>query len=501
MNFKVKIHNIGKLRKAEIALRPLTILAGPNSTGKSFVSKTLYSVFSSADDPLLAYIQEELKPLKRSLRLLQRNFKWYNKIYSDISTHRKAESKAKDETKILNDKLEKVVLNIHKLERTVSHFNLLESTEDFDQKVIQQLNTLIKSSNGILPLSTDKAVQERQLSLFGTTKSRAELERNFRNSIERLENLKKSLNLTEMTVKGFMTILEKNLKGNFQISALQELMGEPDQSADITLQDIDLQKTEKAKLKDSICKMVIKENKIQFDPSLLRLALLQNSFRPIYLESPIYWKLRNALTMAGRTPLYTERQSLLVPKYFKDLNFMLMDELSGEVAFPEILKALNQNTIKGNLIIDESGSLKFKEKSGRAYSLPSTATGIVQLGILALLIEKKVLDKRTVLFVDEPEVNLHPSWQVEMMKVLVALVKAGAFVVMATHSADILKWLEVYLKNHPDEENMVALNQMALQEDGLSSSVEPEGNVQNQIRVIKKNLTKPYLKLFLEGKD
>ena len=497
MNFKVKIHNIGKLKKANISLRPLTILAGPNNTGKSFVSKTLYSVFSSADDPLLVYMQVQLRPLKNSLRRIQRNFSWLNKLPDNVLNRLKTQSNKNQKTdliKILEDKFKTAVLNINKLEETVSHFNLLDSSDVFDQKITPCLNTVEESSNDILLFFKDKSEQTRQLSLFDT-KGMEILKQDLKTGIEKLKQMKKSLSLAKMLVEGFMTLLERNLTGNFQVSVLKELMGDLSKSAEITLQDMEIKK-------DNMCKVTISENQIQFDPSLLGLAILQNSFKPIYLESPLYWKLRGALTIASRRPgFYEGRDSLLIPKYFEDLDFMLMDELSGEVAFPEILKTLNQNIIKGKIFIDESGKLKFKEKNGKAHSLPSTATGIVQLGILSLLIEKKILDKRTIIFIDEPEVNLHPAWQIEMMKVLVSLVKAGAFVVMATHSADILKWLEVYLKNHPDEENLVALNQLALQEDGSAISVAPEGDTQNQIRAIKKNLTKPYLKLFLEGKE
>ena len=502
MNFKVKIHNIGKLKKAEIALRPLTILAGPNNTGKSFISKTLYSIFSSADAPLLAYIQDQLRLLKRSLRRIQRNVKWHSKFQQAKSKILKNPEKNQSETNTLESKLKKALVSISKLENIAIHFNLLESTKDFEQKISQCLQEIEESSNDILLLlknkktSEDKLVKERPLPLLDTEDMET-LKKDLQKGIEILKQMKTSLNLTWVTVEGFINLLENNLKSTFQVSTLKDIMGDPSKSADIALQHMEIKNK-----KDNACSIVIAENKIQRNPSLLLLAMLQNSFGPIYLESPLYWKLRNALTTASRRPvLYAGRTSLLIPKYFEDLNFMLMDELSGEPAFPKILNDINQNTIKGKIVIDESGSLKFKEKKGKVHSLPSTSTGIVQLGLLALLIEKKVLDKRTILFIDEPEVNLHPAWQVEMMKVLVALVKAGAFVVMATHSADILKWLEVYLKNHPDEEDLVALNQMALQDDGLAVSVAPEGDTQNQLRSIKKNLTKPYLKLFLEGKE
>ena len=85
MYFKAKINNIGKLRDISISVHPLTILAGPNNTGKSFFSKTLYSVFDAMNtNLLLAKIQYHLKPLRYNLRIMQliKNKKHNEKIKS-----------------------------------------------------------------------------------------------------------------------------------------------------------------------------------------------------------------------------------------------------------------------------------------------------------------------------------------------------------------------------------------------------------------------------------
>lgn len=44
---KIEIKNIGKVKEASVDIRGITIIAGPNDTGKSTVSKTLFSVFNS----------------------------------------------------------------------------------------------------------------------------------------------------------------------------------------------------------------------------------------------------------------------------------------------------------------------------------------------------------------------------------------------------------------------------------------------------------------------
>ena len=50
--YELRVENFGKLAEAEVRIGDFTVLAGPNNTGKSFVSKLLYSVFSALDADL-----------------------------------------------------------------------------------------------------------------------------------------------------------------------------------------------------------------------------------------------------------------------------------------------------------------------------------------------------------------------------------------------------------------------------------------------------------------
>ena len=47
MAFKVKIKNIGKLEDAEVHIGQFTVFAGPNNTGKSFVSNSCIRLFNA----------------------------------------------------------------------------------------------------------------------------------------------------------------------------------------------------------------------------------------------------------------------------------------------------------------------------------------------------------------------------------------------------------------------------------------------------------------------
>ncbi|MBA1419749.1 MAG: hypothetical protein FAF03_02530 [Epsilonproteobacteria bacterium] len=47
MTLQYNIENIGNIEKASISIKRLTIIAGENSTGKTFITKSLYTILNS----------------------------------------------------------------------------------------------------------------------------------------------------------------------------------------------------------------------------------------------------------------------------------------------------------------------------------------------------------------------------------------------------------------------------------------------------------------------
>ena len=70
---KLTIKNFGPLDDATIHIGDFTVLAGPNNTGKSFVSKFLYSLFDAmnANHALVAF-EVLAQPLEMLLQLLEK---------------------------------------------------------------------------------------------------------------------------------------------------------------------------------------------------------------------------------------------------------------------------------------------------------------------------------------------------------------------------------------------------------------------------------------------
>jgi predicted ATPase len=48
------------------------------------------------------------------------------------------------------------------------------------------------------------------------------------------------------------------------------------------------------------------------------------------------------------------------------------------------------------------------------------------------------------LIIDEPEVHLHPKWEIEYAKIIVELSKLGVYILISSHSPYFLKALRKY---------------------------------------------------------
>lgn len=100
-------------------------------------------------------------------------------------------------------------------------------------------------------------------------------------------------------------------------------------------------------------------------------------------------------------------------------------------------------------IVKSKSSDDFVFRRGKVdYSMPQTADGIKKLGTLTRLIRSRSLNKGSILFLDEPETNLHPRAISIFTQMLFRLGQAGVQVYLATHSYFVLKQLEILAKEH-----------------------------------------------------
>ncbi len=107
---KIELRNIGKLKNAVIEINSITVIAGKNDTGKSTVSKSLYSIFNG-----FLHIDKKIENEKnkitryvfRLVELLIRNSN-YPMSYIDDLTRKILDEISKIDTELLSEELKNI---------------------------------------------------------------------------------------------------------------------------------------------------------------------------------------------------------------------------------------------------------------------------------------------------------------------------------------------------------------------------------------------------------
>lgn len=104
------------------------------------------------------------------------------------------------------------------------------------------------------------------------------------------------------------------------------------------------------------------------------------------------------------------------------------------------LEDMFQGTIEQTDNKDEPFIFK---KGNRKFAISLTAEGVKKIGLLNILLKNRELRKGTILFMDEPEMNLHPQAIRQLMRIIVAIAEAGVQIFLASHSYFVVNQLYI----------------------------------------------------------
>ncbi|WP_437723876.1 AAA family ATPase [Sorangium sp. So ce861] len=146
---------------------------------------------------------------------------------------------------------------------------------------------------------------------------------------------------------------------------------------------------------------------------------------------------------------------------FDDTYYDLAVALRGEVMQQDLPDSLRRvltslRSLFSGEIVRESGRFVFRRGDDQFW-MSQVAEGIKKIGLFARLIQNGELRRNTVLFIDEPETNLHPAAARALVRMLHDVSLAGVQIFMATHSYFILKQLELVARQHQADVRLCAL--------------------------------------------
>lgn len=138
-------------------------------------------------------------------------------------------------------------------------------------------------------------------------------------------------------------------------------------------------------------------------------------------------------------------QALLINDPKDNIMDGIIESVLAKEKLDEVYQALS--AIVDAKIVEKSKNEFFLEKEGfiQPISFNNLSTGLKSFVILKMLIERGALKERDVLILDEPEIHLHPQWQVAYAELIVLLQKKfDLSIVITTHSPYFLDAVNLF---------------------------------------------------------
>uniref|UniRef100_C5D929 Endonuclease GajA/Old nuclease/RecF-like AAA domain-containing protein n=1 Tax=Geobacillus sp. (strain WCH70) TaxID=471223 RepID=C5D929_GEOSW len=438
---KLAFTNIGMVEKAEIELNGLVCIAGENDTGKSTVGKLLFSIVYALnhfeemfEQDRTHYLLNQAElfyfRLRRLIRLSDEDRLFFGVEFQHELSHWL--NSEENVTEKLTATIEKRLLKLEHLHLDEEGKNLLA---DMLTETIDFLNVA----------RDEEKIKQEAVEMV--------MRSEFQKSISRLnnENAESLVSITENHQEILRLALKNNRLTEFKL-------GDPLYYKDV-----------------------------------------------IYIESPFVFYFIDLLQrfMARRLMQRTNRDQS-IPYHLKDLfeklksknpqMFSMSEHIAKDASENSLYHSQLESLMGGKMYYKEMEDEFVFQRSGgqeEKFALMNTATGIKALGIFQLLLQSGWLTKRTLLIIDEPEVHLHPSWQIEYARILVELAKSeGVHILVNSHSPYFIEALKVYSDQKGLEEDMKFYH---AQKISTSSSVIRD--VTNQLEEVFQLLTEPFHQL------
>ena len=372
---RLNINNFAKIKEADIIIDGITVIAGENNTGTSTIGKILFSMFNSLCDIEDKILNERLREVEASNRMILQNYVNINRIpRSTISRNvvnmarkirvqigksiEENRSLTKDEIRyILEKEIEEMLSIVHTLG--------IENTE-------YMLDELSQNISEILSMPEDKIVLEIITRYFNNV---------FYTQVKPLFQNMGNETILNLEVKGKKNCIRWGEKG---------------------------------------CKEIVDEINIMH--------------KAIYIDNPFI--VDELSEYNSLNPMNELLKSLLTDNFKENILDGVIESVRTKEKLNDVYSTL-QNVVDGDIVMNQSNEEFYLKSKGfsEPISFHNLSTGMKSFVILKMLLEKGCLKEKDVVILDEPEIHLHPQWQIAYAELIVLLQKHfDLSVIVTTHS-------------------------------------------------------------------
>lgn len=228
----------------------------------------------------------------------------------------------------------------------------------------------------------------------------------------------------------FKAVLEKTMDGEFngQINNIYS-----DKSGSIQLQ-----------IQDKTIDIRVHDNKVEdINESIPLFA------EAIYLDDPFILDDNHALYYRGGVGIMNHKTHLKHKLLYSQEEANLVEEIVVNNKLDTIYKKISQ-VCSGEIIMDNYASLGYQRKdSDKVLDIRNLSAGLKTFVILKELLQNGSIEYNGTIILDEPEIHLHPEWQLIFAELIVLLHKEfGMHILLNTHSPYFLRAIQVYSAKH-----------------------------------------------------
>ncbi|KLI34077.1 ATP-binding protein [Brachyspira hyodysenteriae] len=431
---ELNIKNFSKIKEANITIDGITVIAGENNTGKSTIGKILFSCFNSTKNIEEEIYSSKFIPILKNLTYLMQELSKNNESIKKIPS-------------LYSSLLGGPAIAAGTIGTTAAATSAVLGTTLFPV-----IGIPLAIGAGALSMIKNKKQDSNNLNIDN-------LINNINNIISDLTNKNNKKNAYDVLKENLKEYVDMEDKKNIYIikkysDRIQEYINIPNKKIAYKIindyfKSIFNNQINSRIDKDSISEINIMDLSFKFKND----KSIESKYNDTYSKNVYFIDNPFVLDKKYDEKYMTKYEYNLIEKLLYNTEEVnTTEQILAEEKLEEIYDKLSE-AVNGKIINRDNDFYLEEENFTEPISIHSLSAGLKSFAVIKMLIEKNALKEEDILILDEPEIHLHPKWQLLYAEIIVLLQKIfNVYIIVTTHSPYFLEAIEMYSNKYDIED-------------------------------------------------